>query len=838
MGSEGMASVAPPRLRTGLVVLPDGETGRGRIVKDPRARRYFRFGEIEGAILELLDGEHSPVDIQVQLAVRFGEELALDELEEFLDTLREKGLVEDEGDVRLPALAPALGARVLATLERGGFHVRRATDPLPPGMSRDERRQREAEKFDEAVDLLRQGRFRAALRALDEILVENPSNQRAAALRGVLVQAGTRAAAEEAKRQRRPRRRRSLLYFQVPLFDPDRLFARLEPALRFLWTPGFVAAYLAALASAGWIAVTHRAELLAHLPHLAAGGWLGGFILAAIVLTALHEFAHGLTCKHYGGRVPELGFLLIFFIMPALYVDVSDAWLFRRRRHRVLVGLAGPMFDLGVAVAALHLWRFLAPGTGKVLAFVAAAASGAGVLMNLNPLLRLDGYYVLSDLSGIPNLRSTALGAVARGIGRLFGRRGEAPALPARARFFLGIYGVLSTIYILGIFALLGHLALNLSTAVAGLWGPVALVLVLGWLGRRLFLGLGRALLRALSRLTPARMLTVGAAVVVAGILLAVPRPLRVGGQVVLEAGSRVAVRPEVAGNLAEVLVREGDRVEAGQVVARLDRSDLLAQLAMTRSEVERARADLSLLLDGPEKERVRQAREKVRAARAEVEHLRARHERLGRLRKEGLVPADLYEQVTKELKIKEGVLRAALDEARLLERGARPERIAAARAEVSRLEARAADILRRLAACDLRAPAGGVVVTPRPDGKLGERIPAGGLVLEIADLRNLVAEAVIPESEIGDVHPGLPVEVRLSAWPTRTFSGKVLEIAPRAETDSLGRAVFRVRCSVENPDGKLRPGMTGAIKIECGRRPLGALAWRRVLRLVDPSLL
>ncbi len=838
MGSEGMASVAPPRLRAGLVVLPDGETGRGRIVKDPRARRYFRFDELEGAILELLDGEHTPVDIQVELALRFGEELTLDEIEEFLDDLREKGLVEDEGEIRLPALAPALGARVLATLEQGGFRVRRASDPLPPGVTRDERRQREAEKFDEAVDLLRQGRFRAALRALDEILVDNPANQRAAALRGVLVRAGARAAAEEAKRQRRPRRRRSLFYLQVPLFNPDRLFDRLEPLVRFLWTPGFVAVYVAALVSAAWIVATHRAELLAHLPHLAAGGWLSGFLLAAIVLTALHEFAHGLTCKHYGGRVPELGFLLIFFIMPALYVDVSDAWLFRRRRHRVLVSLAGPMFDLGVAVTALHLWRFLAPGTGKILAFVAAAASGAGVLMNLNPLLRLDGYYVLSDLSGIPNLRATALGAVARGVGRLFGRRAEAPPLAPRARLFLAVYGALSTVYILGIFAILGHLAFNLSTAVAGLWGPLGLAALLLWLGRRLFVGVARALARAVTRMTPARLATVGAVVLAAGLVLAVPWPLKVGGQVVLEAGSRVAVRPEIAGNLAEVLVREGERVSAGQVVARLDRSDLLAQLAMTRSEVERARADLELLLDGPEKERVRQAREKVRAARAEVEHLKARHERLRRLREEGLVPADLYEQVTKELKIKEGVLRAALDEARLLERGARPERIAAARAEVSRLETRAADILRRLAACDLRAPAEGVVVTPHPDEKLGERIPAGGLVLEIADLGNLVAEAVVPESEIGDVHPGLPVEVRLSAWPTRTFSGKVLEIAPRAETDSLGRAVFRVRCSVENPDGKLRPGMTGAIKILCGRRPLAALAWRRLLRLVDPSLL
>ncbi|MDQ7008502.1 MAG: efflux RND transporter periplasmic adaptor subunit [Acidobacteriota bacterium] len=829
------ATSTQPRLRSDLVIHPDAETGRGRVVKDPRSRRYFRFDEMESFVLERLDGVHTPVDIQVELASELGEALSLDEIYDFIDTLVEKGLVESDRPC-LPVLEPALGRQVVEALQQGGFRFRTADQPPPPGVAPTRRNMAEAREFDAAVALLAEGRFQAALRAFDEILAANPGNQRAAAIRQILLQAG-RVRQLEAGKQQASGPKNSPFYYRIPLFDPDALFTRLEPLLRPIWTRTFLVFYGALVALAGWVALTDWAELSASLPRLSLTGWAGGLIVAVVFLTAMHEFAHGLTCKHFGGKVPELGFLLIFFFMPALYVDVSDAWLFRHRRQRALVGLAGPMFDLAVACSALLAWRVLPPGHLGMACMLIMVSSGGSVLLNMNPLMRLDGYYVLSDLSGIPNLRKTALAAAGRWLASLRGRPSPV-TLTLQARIFLGVYGTLSAIYIAFILFVLLRTLTSMSIALAGIWGPAAVGASLVMLLRRPLRALGVALVGRLRKMTLARVVKIGTALALLGVLTAVPWPLRVRGTGEVRARLQVAVRPEVSGNIAEILVREGERVEAGQVVARLDRSELLAQLAMTRSDIERARADLGLLIDGPQREQVRQVWEKVRAAQAEVAHLASRHERLERLRAEGLVSADLYEQVSKELAVSRGSLRAATEEARMVEKGARPERIAAAQAEVSRLETKAANVMRRLAACDLRAPIDGIVVTPGLEARAGERIASGGDLLEIADTDDLVVDVSVLESEIGDVEPGQTLELRLAAYPGRTFLGTVVEIAPVASVDDLGRAHFRVRCTIDSEQDLLRPGMTGAAKIDCGRLSIARLVLRRVLRLIEPSLL
>jgi multidrug resistance efflux pump len=829
---------AAPTLRQDVIVAPDGETGRGRVVKDPRTRKFYRFGAVEGFLLERIDGRRSAVDLQIELASELGESLTLEEIQDFLDALRDRGLMET-GSVALPACRPDLGRQVVGALEQGGFRFRRADDPVPAHVDPAQRNLEEARKFDEAVDRLHEGRFQAALRSFDELLAANPGNQRALALRSILVQAGTAAAANAAQSGREEPQRQNLLYYRIPFFNPDRLFDALHPLVRFVWSPAFFGAYLAIVAVAGWIFWQNAGGMLAQLPALGLHTLAGGLLVVAVLQTALHEFAHGLTCKHYGGRVPELGFLLILLFLPALYVDVSDAWLFRRRRQRVLVSLAGPLFDIGVAALAAIAWRLLAPGPGRSIAVLLMVASVVSVLLNLNPLIRLDGYYVLSDLSGIPNLRAAARRALVRGIRRMRGiGTTDATTLTPRARVFIGVYGVLSLLYVLMIFWMLGSILLGFSARLAGLWGPLALALGAGWLLRR---PLGALVALVAARVRAARGRAVLRFAIVAGVIAgvaAVPWSLKVGGPATLESGTRAGVRPEVSGQLAEILVREGDTVEAGQLLARLDHSDLDARLAMVRSEIRQARAQLDLLRHGAQEEQIRQARERVRSAEVEVAQLRTRHERVSRLRDEGLVAADLHEQIASDLAVREGTLRAAREEARLIEKGARPEQITAARAEVERLEAEAADIERRRAACDLRAPVSGTVITPELEQRRGERVEAGGLLLEIAQARSLFASVRVLETEIGDLQVGQPVRLLLTAFPDRSFAGQIVEIAPAAELDDLGRATFRVRCSVGDPDQLLRPGMTGAAKVSCGGMPLGRLILRRVLRMIDPSLL
>src|SRR5439155_2123288 len=123
------------------------------------------------------------------------------------------------------------------------------------------------------------------------------------------------------------------------------------------------------------------------------------------VTTTLHEFAHGLTCKHYGGEVHEIGFLLMFFI-PCFYCNVSDAWLFDRKSKRLWVTFAGAYCDLCLWAVAVFVWRLTVADTMVYyVAWVALSVCGARIFFNFNPLLKLDGYYLLSDWVEIPNLR-------------------------------------------------------------------------------------------------------------------------------------------------------------------------------------------------------------------------------------------------------------------------------------------------------------------------------------------------------------------------------------------------------------------------------------------------
>lgn len=821
---------ASPRLRGDLVVSPDGALGEGIIVKDPRSKRFFRFGRVEGFLLTRLDGRNTTLDLQIAVASELGETLALDDIDEFLDTLRERGLVERDR-AGLPAFRPDLGAKVVEALEAGGLHAPSAA-ALPPGSNA----RHEAEKFQDALSFLRAGRFQAAMRALDEILAANASNGRARAIRDLLVQAGSKAALEAASApEHESAAKKSMLYWRLPLFNPDRLLDAMEPSFRFLFTPAFAGAYAGVLALALAVVAMNGRELFASLPSMSALTMAGGFLIAAIAQTALHESAHGLTCKHFGGKVNETGFLLIMFMLPALYVDVSDAWLFRKRRHRVLVSLAGPMVDLGVAALAAIAWRISPPGPVHTAAALAMLASAMSVLLNFNPLIRLDGYYILSDLSGIPNLRAAA-GAY---LGRMLSGRGSGAApIPGRTRLFLLAYGALSTLYVIVVLGIVSRLALGWAADLAGVWGLAFLGTLVLFLLRKPLAAIGRAIGKQGTRKrarVALRLAVVGAALAA---LAMVPWSLKIGGPVHLDPAERAAVRAEIPGNVAEILVKEGGTVEAGQVVARLDTSELETRLAMTRAEVRRARAHLDLKLSGPEREQVQQVRERVAALRVEVEQLESRHRRLSRLRQEGLVSADMHEQVSSELRVREGALRSATEEARLVERGTRPEEIAAARAEVARLETEADDIERRLGLCNLIAPEAGVIVTPDLRERQGEHLMAGSTLLEIAASSEMIAEVRVLESEIGDVESGMPVRFVFSAFPSQSFNGRVLDIAPAADVDEMGRALFRVRASVEDPAGRLRPGMTGAAKIQAGRQPLGRVFWRRVMRLIDPSLL
>jgi len=179
---------------------------------------------------------------------------------------------------------------------------------------------------------------------------------------------------------------------RMHLFDPDRLLDRMIVPLRFMFTPAFVVAAALIIAWAGVSTFLDWGAMTADLRHI---GLLSAVLLAwptVILVGVLHEFAHGLTCKYFGGEVRDMGFLLIYY-HPALYCNVSDTWLFPEKWKRLCVMFAGTFLELLLWALATITWRFTEVGTlPNALALVVVATSGAKIFLNFNPLIKLDGY--------------------------------------------------------------------------------------------------------------------------------------------------------------------------------------------------------------------------------------------------------------------------------------------------------------------------------------------------------------------------------------------------------------------------------------------------------------
>jgi len=134
--------------------------------------------------------------------------------------------------------------------------------------------------------------------------------------------------------------------------------------------------------------------------------------IVTFAVTTAHEFSHGLTCCHFGGKVKEVGFMLIYF-QPAFYCDVSDSWMFPSRRQRMWVTFAGGYFQLVIWGVSTMIWRITDSNTAiNDVVLVVIVFSGFQTLINFNPLIKLDGYYILSDYLEIPNLRAKAMNSL------------------------------------------------------------------------------------------------------------------------------------------------------------------------------------------------------------------------------------------------------------------------------------------------------------------------------------------------------------------------------------------------------------------------------------------
>jgi putative peptide zinc metalloprotease protein len=378
------------------------------------------------------------------------------------------------------------------------------------------------------------------------------------------------------------------LAIKIPLFDPDRMLQTLMPLFRLIFSPIGALAYLALLVLAGKTLIDSADRLFDQGQGLLSPGNLPLLYIGFVIAKVVHELGHAAVCRRYGGEVHKLGIMLLIFA-PMPYVDATASWGFRSRAERVFTGAAGVVAELAVAAVAALIWANSAPGVVNAIAYnVIFVASVSSLLFNLNPLLRFDGYHMLVDLIGVPNLFQRSREQL-RYIGERFLLglpNGRPAARTATEAWLLPLYGVLSIGYWLVLMStivfFIADQYLDLGVALAWLLGFTAVLLPLFKFLK--FLLTSPRLHHYRARATA---LTVLIAALILLPLAVVPVPDRIRASGVLEAAAVRQLNTEASGFLVELVALPGATVLRGEPLMRLRSPELEFELRMARQQRE-----------------------------------------------------------------------------------------------------------------------------------------------------------------------------------------------------------------------------------------------------------
>lgn len=588
-----------------------------------------------------------------------------------------------------------------------------------------------------------------------------------------------------------------LLFARVPLLDPDALLTNLEAKLRWCWSRHAFRLY-GVLCLGGLGAILVRMDELPrafersfNLPNLAVAWML------LVLVKVLHELGHGLTCKHYGGEVRELGLLVIVF-SPFFYVNVTDSYLFPLRHQRILVAAAGIAVELVIAAVAAIAWALSRPGPAREVLFgLMMITSIWTVLFNANPLMKFDGYYILSDWTGVANLRARSMHAAMRVFDRLFfgssllhvdTRDGNKPWMAA--------FGLASLAYLLlvvaGIMALLRWLAGEVGLRWAG--DVLALLLLAGMLGGpvlRYSTERFRWLKRRPEGITNERWkrrLAVGGTMI--AFMLWLPVTGKTARQAVILPVRTDVVRAAIAGRLSGVQIKTGQSVLKGDVLMILHNPSLQPAVLAAESRVEAAHLAESRLLGAQSPGLLSEARAEFHAAQATLKAARSNLEKTV-----------------------------------------------------------------------VRSPMDGLVVTEELGLQTGRGFRPGEILCEIVSDNQWEAHVPVEELSVDRLPPETPAQIRVRGLPNKVWESAIREnshtepfrdlppsIAAALEKDLAvitgvdGHMVpvetyFGVRVPLpETSSPWIKPGMTGSVRFECGTRSLGSWLWQRWLEFVDPA--
>ncbi len=367
---------------------------------------------------------------------------------------------------------------------------------------------------------------------------------------------------------------KNYLFFRIRLLNPDRALGDILPFVRWALTPNF-AMILAAFALLGFYLISRQWQAYTHsFLHLFT---LEGAFLVAIALglaKVVHEFGHGLMSKRFGARVPGMGIALLV-LLPVLWTDTTDAWRLTDRRKRFLIDASGMLAEITLAVFASLAWSVLPDGPVRTAAFLLSSSTWVlTVLVNVNPLMRFDGYFLLSDWLDVPNLQERGFAIGRWWIRETLFKLGDPPPerFSPHKQHILIVYSISAMIYrfslFLGIALVVYHMtfkALGLFLMAVEIWWFIARPIlreIAGW-RRRL----------SAEHLSKRAKLTFGL-IAFAALLLIIPWRRDLTAPALLRAEHQTILYAAEPGRLTK-LSHDGDRIEQGEAVFALQAPSL-----------------------------------------------------------------------------------------------------------------------------------------------------------------------------------------------------------------------------------------------------------------------
>ena len=386
--------------------------------------------------------------------------------------------------------------------------------------------------------------------------------------------------ADRAKRRARMQWLNPLM-IKVPLGSPEPLLRQVAPWMMWLVSRPIVVVWLIICAIATYQLVGRWHDLGSDANLVLSRNnwiWLG---LTLLLLKIIHELAHALTCRRFGGTVREAGFVFILFA-PIPYVDVTSSWRMPSKWQRIAISAAGMYVELFVAAVATLVWCNTQDQVVRHIAYNTMIMSGVTTLLfNANFLMRFDGYYIFADLLEIPNLYSLGQQYLSY-VGRRYflGIPAMRPRWPIRRATIIKVYGIASFLWrimvcvglVIAAEALFYGAGIVLSILAIALWVAFPLVRFVRYLSHRNGKEQTNLVWFAATAGTTGSLLLIT--------FTAVPWPWRIEAPAVVRFAPLTNVRAESPGFVRQIHVKSGDQVQAGQALLTLENAELQVELS------------------------------------------------------------------------------------------------------------------------------------------------------------------------------------------------------------------------------------------------------------------